>query len=137
LGEVPLKVRRYIVRGQGVQPVVLEAARAMRREMTPEERLVWERLRDSKLGVKFRRQQVISRFVADFYCHAAGLIVEVDGSQHSPEVDAERDAALRALRLRLLRFSNRGTGGPGWRGGGDTRCNTAGTPSRLQHCRRV
>jgi len=104
---VPLKVRRYIVRGQIVQPVVLEAARSMRREMTPEEILLWERLRDSKLGVKFRRQQVISGFVADFYCHAAGLIVEVDGSQHSPEVDAERDAVPRAHGLRLLRFPNR------------------------------
>ena len=104
---MPLKVRRYIVRGQIVQPVVLEAARSMRREMTPEEILLWERLRDSKLGVKFRRQQVISGFVADFYCHAAGLIVEVDGSQHSPEVDAERDAVLKAHGLRLLRFPNR------------------------------
>jgi len=107
LGEVPLKVRRYIVRGQIVQPVVLEAARAMRREMTPEEILLWERLCDSKLGVKFRRQQVISGFVADFYCHAAGLIVEVDGSHHSPGADAERDAILSAHSLRLLRFSNR------------------------------
>ena len=104
---MPLKVRRYIVRGQIVQPVVLEAARAMRREMTPEEILLWERLRDSKLGAKFRRQQVISGFVADFYCHAAGLIVEVDGSQHSPEVDAERDAVLNAHSLRQLRFPNR------------------------------
>ena len=104
---MPLKVRRYIVRGQIVQPVVLEAARSMRREMTPEEILLWERLRDSKLGVKFRRQQVISGFVADFYCHAAGLIVEVDGSQHSPEVDAERDAVLKAHGLRLRRFTNR------------------------------
>ena len=102
-----MKVRRYIIRGQIVQPVVLEAARAMRREMTPEEILLWERLRDSKLGAKFRRQQVISGFVADFYCHAAGLIVEVDGSQHSPEVDAERDSVLRAHGLRLLRFTNR------------------------------
>src|SRR5947209_5391537 len=69
--------------------------------------LLWERLRDSKLGVKFRRQQVITGFIADFYCHSAALVVEVDGSQHSPEVDAGRDAILRAHPLRLLRFSNR------------------------------
>ena len=102
-----LNGRRYIVRGQIVQPVVLEGARAMRHDMTPEESLLWEQLRGNKLGVRFRRQQVISGLVADFYCHAAGLIVEVDGSQHSPEVDGERDAFLRAHHLRLLRFSNR------------------------------
>src|SRR5689334_14910760 len=49
------------------------------------------------------RQQVISGFIADFYCRAPGLIVEVDNSQHLPECDA----ILRAHSFRLLRFSNR------------------------------
>ena len=75
--------------------------------MTSEESLLWEQLRDNKLGVKFRRQQVIFGFIADFYCHAFGLIVEVDGSQHSPETDGERDSILTAHNLRLLQIPNR------------------------------
>src|SRR5438067_10109259 len=77
--------------------------------MTVEERLLWQRLRTNKLGgLHFRRQQVIDGFIADFYCHAAGVVVEVDGPVHEgqAEYDAERDRIFRAHGLRVLRLSN-------------------------------
>jgi very-short-patch-repair endonuclease len=94
------------VRGQQVTGVKQERARELRREMTMEESLLWEALRDNQLGARFRRQQVIAGFIADFYCASYGLVVEADGAHHSPDNDGERDAILVAHNLRLLRFSN-------------------------------
>jgi len=61
-----------------------------------------------KLGVRFRRQQVIAGFIVDFYCHKAALVVEVDGDVHDlqQEEDAKREKALRELGLRIIRFGN-------------------------------
>ena len=81
----------------------------MRREMTPGERMLWQRLRASRLdGLHFRRQQVIDGFIADFFCHAAWLVVEVDGDVHNDrqDYDAERDRLLAARGVRILRFTN-------------------------------
>lgn len=49
--------------------------------MTPAEKALWEELRANKLGVHFRRQQVVQGFIVDFYCHQAALVIEVDGDQ--------------------------------------------------------
>ncbi len=84
-------------------------AEQMRREMTPSERLLWQQLRANRLGgLHFRRQQVIAGFIADFFCHAAGLVVEVDGGVHADrqEYDAERDHVLASHGLRVLRLAN-------------------------------
>jgi very-short-patch-repair endonuclease len=84
-------------------------AREMRAAPTAQEQLLWGRLRRNALGgFHFRRQQVIDGFIVDFYCHAAGLVVEVDGPIHEQKVsyDEERDAILKARGLRLLRVSN-------------------------------
>jgi very-short-patch-repair endonuclease len=64
--------------------------------------------RAKKLGVRFRRQQVIQGFIVDFYCHRAALVVEVDGDIHDlqQEEDARREKALSALGLRVVRFGN-------------------------------
>ena len=61
--------------------------------MTPAEktRSVWQELRGNKLGVHFKRQQVIAGFIVDFYCHQAALFVEVDGDIH--DLQQEEDAA--------------------------------------------
>lgn len=86
-----------------------ELARRLRRDSTPAESLLWSRLRRSQLDdLHFRRQQVIDGFVADFYCHSAALIVELDGEVHEyrREYDAERDAILGARGLRILRIPN-------------------------------
>ena len=77
--------------------------------MTPEEALLWHELRTNKLaGWHFRRQQVIGGFIVDFYCHAASLIVEVDGGVHETqrEQDAERDAHLISRGFCILRVTN-------------------------------
>lgn len=89
-----------------------ERVRKMRREMTPAEAILWKYLRTNQLdGLHFRRQQVIDGFIADFYCHAARLVIEVDGEVHDqqPDYDAERDRILTARGLRILRFTNRST----------------------------
>jgi very-short-patch-repair endonuclease len=60
------------------------------------------------LGFKFRRQHVIDRFIVDFYCGEAGLVVEVDGEIHdyTPQEDAIRQEFLESLGLRVVRFRN-------------------------------
>ena len=88
----------------------LENARRLRREMTPHERKLWD-LFLRKYPVKIYKQRIIGRFIVDFYCASAKLIIEVDGSQHyEPQAmvyDAERSAFLSDLGLEALRFSNR------------------------------
>jgi very-short-patch-repair endonuclease len=76
--------------------------------MTPAEKLLWKELRANKLGVHFRRQQVIAGFIVDFYCHKADLVVEVDGDIHDlqPEEDARREKVLREMGLTIVRFRN-------------------------------
>jgi lysyl-tRNA synthetase class 2 len=84
-------------------------ARQPRQNQTDAERMLWLRLRDRRLaGWKFKRQVPIDRFVVDFCCSDAKLIVEVDGGQHDQnrEPDAERTRALEAIGYLVLRFWN-------------------------------
>ena len=88
---------------------LLQNARNLRKNMTKEERHLWyEFLRD--YPIRFRRQEIIGSFIADFYCSAAGLVVELDGSQHFDDdgrlSDMERTKYLHSLGLTVLRFSN-------------------------------
>ncbi len=80
----------------------------MRHEATEAEGRLWQELRDRRPNkIKFRRQAPIGRFIADFVCVEARLIVEVDGSQHADSLhDQERDAELKARGFRVLRFWN-------------------------------
>jgi very-short-patch-repair endonuclease len=81
----------------------------LRRNMTPAERILWEKLRHNCLdGLQFRRQQIIDGYIVDFYCHAKALIVEIDGDIHKQqlEYDAERDAHLISRGFHVLRFTN-------------------------------
>jgi len=88
----------------------LENARRLRREMTPLERKIWY-LFLRNYPVKIYKQRIIGRFIVDFYCASAQLVIEVDGSQHyEPQgmaYDSERSEFLEALGLKILRFSNR------------------------------
>ncbi len=99
---------KNIIPGQHVTREKLQRSRELRREMTPAEKILWEELRANKLGVRFRRQQVIQGFIVDFYCHQAGLVVEVDGDIHDlqQEEDARREKALTEMGLRVVRFRN-------------------------------
>ncbi len=98
-----------IITGQRVSREKLEQARRLRREQTPTEQALWQRLRANRLrGLHFRRQQLVDGFIVDFYCHAAALVVEVDGVVHSDQTfaDQERDEVLRGHGLSILHVTN-------------------------------
>ena len=84
-------------------------AKALRRNMTPEERRLWyECLKP--LPVTVNRQKVIGRYIVDFYCAAARIVIELDGSQHYEDAgvmaDRKRDAYLNSLGITVLRYTN-------------------------------
>jgi very-short-patch-repair endonuclease len=86
-------------------------ARALRKNSTDAERILWSELRDHRLsGASFRRQVPIKNFIADFVCHAAKLVIELDGGQHfsdqAEQKDAARSAVIKAQGFQVLRFSN-------------------------------
>ena len=84
-----------------------QAARKLRRNMTDAERRLWSRLRAHQLGVHFRRQVPLERYVLDFVCFQARLVIEVDGGQHADsDADKQRDAWLMERGFRVLRFWN-------------------------------
>ncbi|MDB4938543.1 MAG: putative nucleotidyltransferase protein [Labilithrix sp.] len=86
------------------------AVRALRVLSTPAEQRLWELLRNRGIaGAKFRRQHPIAQYFVDFYCCEARLVVEADGNPHYPRPvkDIYRDANLRRLGIRVLRFENR------------------------------
>jgi len=76
--------------------------------MTDAERALWRLLRDRRLsGWRFRRQQPIDRYIVDFVCFEARLVIEVDGGQHAEsEADKVRDAHLHSQGFQVLRFWN-------------------------------
>ena len=92
-----------------IDPIILERARKMRQEPTKAEQKLWQRLRRKQIGgCKFCRQHQFGRFIVDFYCHEARLIIEVAGDVHAfqEEYDADRQAALEEQGYRVVRFSN-------------------------------
>jgi very-short-patch-repair endonuclease len=90
---------KNIIPGQKVTKEKLQRAKELRREMTPAEKLLWQELRANKLGIHFRRQQVIAGFIVDFYCQKSALVVEVDGDIHDlqQEEDERRERVLSGL----------------------------------------
>ncbi len=88
---------------------IKQAAREMRQEPTPAEEHLWQALRKQQLhGYKFRRQHPIDRFIVDFFCADARLVVEVDGPIHAEQVEYDelRQAFIESLGLRVLRITN-------------------------------
>ena len=83
-------------------------AHEMRQEPTPAEDHLWQHLRRKQLDHKFRRQHPIERFIVDFFCPDAALIIEIDGEihQYSPDEDTIRQELLESLGLHVLRFTN-------------------------------
>jgi leucyl-tRNA synthetase len=88
---------------------LLEARKELRNNPTPEENTLWQRLKNNRLGYKFRRQHSIGNFIADFYCPVKKLIIEIDGEQHlnSKEKDNERSNYLESLGFIIIRFWNK------------------------------
>jgi very-short-patch-repair endonuclease len=87
-----------------------EKRRLLRKNQTPEEKVVWDILRGSKTGLKWRRQVSIGGYVADFYCYKKKLVIELDGVQHQEldaiEYDYIRDAYMKSLGITVIRISN-------------------------------
>jgi len=93
----------------GAKPETFEAARILRKNMTLCEILLWEKLKLKQIcGVRFRRQHPIDFFIADFYCHEARLVVEIDGEIHviQKDYDNGRSAEMERYFIKVIRFSN-------------------------------
>lgn len=85
----------------------IEKARALRQEATPAEKLLWQHLRNSQLGFKFRRQVPAGAYTVDFACIEAKLVIEVDGENHAESKrDEIRTKYLNSLGFEVIRFWN-------------------------------
>jgi very-short-patch-repair endonuclease len=86
---------------------LIQNARALRAHMTDAERAIWQHLRGGQMGVKFRRQAPIGRYIVDFVCFSHHVVIELDGGQHADSAsDKVRDAFLAAEGFKVLRFWN-------------------------------
>ncbi|MDA3891012.1 MAG: endonuclease domain-containing protein [Salinivirgaceae bacterium] len=79
--------------------------------MTKHEEILWEFLRKKKVtGLRFRRQHPIYMFIADFYCHALKLVIELDGGYHKKkdqqEYDINRTAVIEEFGIKVIRYTN-------------------------------
>jgi very-short-patch-repair endonuclease len=86
-----------------------ERAKVLRREMTEAERCLWQQLRAHRfMGLKFKRQKPLGRYIVDFVCLEIGLVVELDGGQHTEQFayDERRGCWLRTQGFDVLRFWN-------------------------------
>lgn len=95
----------------GSKAITFKNAKRLREKMTEAEKILWSRLSNKQInGYRFKRQHPIAKFIADFYCHQANLIIEVDGGIHQQKnqiiYDKERTLVLEALGCRILRFTN-------------------------------
>ncbi|MBW4621717.1 MAG: endonuclease domain-containing protein [Cyanosarcina radialis HA8281-LM2] len=94
---------------RGTNPQNEQAARYLRQHMTPAETQLWNALRCRQLlGLKFRSQHPVGRFIVDFYCPSCKLVIEVDGAIHDRQkaYDESRTEHLQLFGYRVLRFSN-------------------------------
>lgn len=101
------KFQMYFNASENIQ----ENAKELRGIMTESEQALWNKLKKRSIkGFKFRRQHPIENFIADFYCHQAKLVIELDGNYHnSPdqkEYDSDRSIEIEKYGLRVLRFRN-------------------------------
>ena len=87
----------------------IDFAKNLRKNATSEENHLWYDFL-SKYQIRFQRQKAVDNFIADFYCHKAKLIIEIDGSQHYTERGREKDdfrtETLEAYDLKVIRFTN-------------------------------
>ena len=93
------------------QPYVARLARGLRQRQTSAEKILWVCLRNRGVAaVKFRRQHPLGRYIADFYCHEASLVIELEGRIHDNEdqtmYDTVRQQAIEQQGITLLRFKN-------------------------------
>jgi very-short-patch-repair endonuclease len=90
-------------------PETLEAAKILRKRMTPCEIMLWEKLRSKQIhGLRFRSQHPIDIFIADFYCHQVRLVIEIDGEIHEGQIEYDdgREAEIEKYGIKIMRFTN-------------------------------
>ena len=95
----------------GAVKSVFDKAKQMRENMTEYESILWEHLKSKQMkGFRFKAQHPIARFIADFYCHKAKLVIEVDGNLHNSsegqEYDQGRSYEMERFGIRIIRFTN-------------------------------
>ena len=99
--------------------------RHLRSNATPQEVILWSRLKNNQLGYKFRRQHSFGKYITDFYCPEKQLIVEIDGSQHMEQekYDMERTKFFESRGLCVIRFWNN-----------EINTNIEGVVMKIQEC---
>ena len=95
----------------GAGPIIFELAKKLRNNVTPTEKILWGRLKEYFPKLRFRKQHPISLYIADFYCHAEKLIIEIGGSIHDVDKvrsnNIIRQKDLEDLGLKVLRFTTK------------------------------
>ncbi|MCX2574801.1 endonuclease domain-containing protein [Pedobacter sandarakinus] len=96
---------------KGANAKLFEFSKVLRKTQTDAENLIWQSLRNRKvLGFKFRRQHPLDKYIADFYCYEAKLVIEIDGGIHDQNENAEHDKnrtyELEELGITIIRFTN-------------------------------
>ena len=89
-------------------PQIFANAKHLRANMTPAELILWQHLRNNKMGVRFKAQHPLKHFIADFYSFPIRLVIEIDGSIHDliQKEDAERTKEIEETGNMVIRFSN-------------------------------
>jgi very-short-patch-repair endonuclease len=92
----------------GAKSSIFRKATDLRLRTTRHERILWEKLRASRMGFRFKRQHPISHFISDFYCHKAKLVIEIDGRSHESQIeyDQNRTLVIEEFGLNVIRFTN-------------------------------
>jgi len=95
----------------GAKANTFDTAKKLRDNMTKSEKLLWTKLRNRQvLGLRFKSQHPIEKYIADFYCHKIKLVIEVDGGIHKlkdqHEYDINRTTDLNDLDIEVIRFTN-------------------------------
>ncbi|WP_231507394.1 MULTISPECIES: endonuclease domain-containing protein [unclassified Flavobacterium] len=96
---------------KGASPKIFSNAKKLRDNATEAEEKLWLAVKNYQIeGFKFRRQHPLSFYVADFYCHALKLVIEIDGGYHLTEeqqlLDEERTKHIEFQGLKVIRFTN-------------------------------
>lgn len=87
-------------------PISIVRARQLRRNATDAEQRMWRLLREHFPDARFRRQVPLRHYIADFASHRRRVVIEIDGGQHEPAIDAQRTADIEAEGYKVIRFWN-------------------------------
>jgi len=95
----------------GTSVEIMKRASRLRKDQTSAEKIIWQRLRRRQIGgLRFRRQHPINSFIADFYCHEAKIVIEIDGGIHDDQEQKQKDIARQEIitdfGIKVLRFKN-------------------------------